>query len=290
MTTDTGKQNTKRTILCTLPGLDDKEQDMNLLLSSLGHYWLCGNKVNWNKLYKYEARHRIPLPTYPFERQSYWIEPEKRNPIDNQPKVLISGSEEISDSITSSKFDEGVITITLKQSIRSGEPESNEDVKKQLENMLKFKDDLEKFCGGNEHIKGKVEISPLGLKLLQTDGQSGTGVSEQLKKRPRPNLQSVYAPPRNVVEKTIVKCWQNVLGFDRIGIHDDFFELGGHSLIAAAVASELGKVLDVQIPLRRLMETTTAEGVANLIETYRWVSQGTDDAKANEEEIEECTV
>ncbi|WP_010250887.1 type I polyketide synthase [Acetivibrio cellulolyticus] len=290
MTIDAGEQDTKRTILCTLPDVEDKEQDGYLLLNSLGHYWLAGNRVNWNKLYKYEARHRIPLPTYPFERQRYWIEPGKRNAVDNQPKVLISGSQEITDSITSSKFEEGVITITLKQSIGSGEPDSNGEVKQQLENILKFKDDLEKFCEGNEHIKGKVEISPLGLKSLQTDGQSGVGGSEQLKKRPRPDLQSAYVAPRNEVEKTIVECWQNVLGFDMIGIHDDFFELGGHSLIAAAVASELGKVLDVQIPLRKLMETTTAEGVANLIETYRWVSQGTDDAKVNEEEIEECTV
>jgi acyl transferase domain-containing protein len=290
MMEDTQNQDTKRTILRTLPSMEGKAQDVHLLLGSLGQYWLTGNRVNWNKFYTYEERHRILLPTYPFERQRYWIQPGKRNDEDTQPKLLISKSEEISDSITSSKFEEGVITVTLKQAVGSNGTDLNGDVKKQLESLLKFKEDLVKFCESNEHIKGKVEVSPLGLKLLETDSQSNIGISEQLKRRPRPNLQSDYVPPRNELEKTIVECWQKALGFDRIGIHDDFFELGGHSLIAAAIASELGKVLDVQIPLRKLMETTTVEGIANLIETYRWVSQDTGDEKANEEEIEECTV
>jgi len=289
-TENTENPTVKQTILCMLPGRDDKQQEVYFLLYNLGQYWLAGNRVNWNKLYNYETRHRIPLPTYPFERQRYWIEPGKRNAENNKPKVMISGNDEISDTITSSKFEEGVITITLKQSIGNNGSDSNENVKKQIESMLKFKDDLKKFCESNEHINEIVEISPLGLIANQTDGKVGAGATEQLKKRPRPDLQSAYAPPRNEIEKIIVECWQNVLGFDRIGIYDDFFELGGHSLIAAAVASELGKALDVQIPLRKLMETTTAEGVASLIETYRWAYQGTDEAEANMEELEECTI
>ncbi|HRY52968.1 MAG TPA: condensation domain-containing protein, partial [Candidatus Portnoybacteria bacterium] len=43
-------------------------QDPNLL-SSL---WLKGAKIDWIKLYQNERRRRLPLPTYPFERQRYW--------------------------------------------------------------------------------------------------------------------------------------------------------------------------------------------------------------------------
>jgi non-ribosomal peptide synthase protein (TIGR01720 family) len=32
-------------------------------------------KVNWTAFYGAEQRRRVPLPTYPFERQRYWIEP-----------------------------------------------------------------------------------------------------------------------------------------------------------------------------------------------------------------------
>ncbi|MEW6733890.1 MAG: SDR family NAD(P)-dependent oxidoreductase, partial [Acidobacteriota bacterium] len=44
------------------------------MLSTLGKLWTAGVKVDWNNFYRYERRHRITLPTYPFERQRYWID------------------------------------------------------------------------------------------------------------------------------------------------------------------------------------------------------------------------
>ena len=160
------------------------ERDLGLeaLLECIGKCWLEGGKIDWKKFYANERRHRIPLPTYPFERQRYWIEPGKN----------------------------------------AGDAAGN----------------------------------------------------EKLKKRPRPALETDYVPPRNEVEEIIIEKWQEVLGFDTIGVKDDFFELGGHSLIAAAVATELSKKFDVQIPMRTLFETTTAEGIARLIETYQWAAEG----------------
>ncbi|MFQ4143784.1 KR prefix domain-containing protein [Chlorogloeopsis sp. ULAP02] len=34
-------------------------------------------EVNWSGFYQHQQCYRVPLPTYPFERQRYWIEPEK---------------------------------------------------------------------------------------------------------------------------------------------------------------------------------------------------------------------
>src|SRR5207248_11559594 len=30
---------------------------------------------NWERFYANETRYRVPLPTYPFERQRYWVDP-----------------------------------------------------------------------------------------------------------------------------------------------------------------------------------------------------------------------
>ncbi|MEM8677561.1 MAG: SDR family oxidoreductase [Cyanobacteria bacterium P01_G01_bin.67] len=63
-----------------LPSLRDafnQQPDLAFLLNTLGQLWLSGVEINWSKLYTDEHRHRIPLPTYPFERQRYWIEPRK---------------------------------------------------------------------------------------------------------------------------------------------------------------------------------------------------------------------
>ncbi|MEH1835440.1 MAG: SDR family NAD(P)-dependent oxidoreductase [Nostoc sp.] len=44
------------------------------MLQTLGKLWLAGIPINWLSFYTYEQRHRLPLPTYPFERQRYWID------------------------------------------------------------------------------------------------------------------------------------------------------------------------------------------------------------------------
>jgi amino acid adenylation domain-containing protein len=55
----------------------DKLSDVAFLLKSLGQFWLAGGEINWTKFYKPERRRRLALPTYPFARQRYWIEPRK---------------------------------------------------------------------------------------------------------------------------------------------------------------------------------------------------------------------
>jgi len=49
---------------------DDQEH----LLSALGRLWLVGVPVDWPALTAAEERRRVDLPTYPFERERYWIE------------------------------------------------------------------------------------------------------------------------------------------------------------------------------------------------------------------------
>ena len=43
------------------------------MLSSLGQLWASGAAVDWEGFHRTERRARVSLPTYPFERQSYWI-------------------------------------------------------------------------------------------------------------------------------------------------------------------------------------------------------------------------
>ncbi|MDZ8261973.1 SDR family NAD(P)-dependent oxidoreductase [Nostoc sp. ChiQUE01b] len=63
-------------VLASLRHPHHQQSDVEFLLSTLGKLWLAGMQVDWSKYYTYEQRHRIPLPTYPFERQRYWIEPQ----------------------------------------------------------------------------------------------------------------------------------------------------------------------------------------------------------------------
>ena len=43
------------------------------LTQTVGRLWCEGIKIDWVKYYETEDRRRVPLPTYPFERQRYWV-------------------------------------------------------------------------------------------------------------------------------------------------------------------------------------------------------------------------
>jgi phthiocerol/phenolphthiocerol synthesis type-I polyketide synthase E len=51
------------------------ESQLAPLLDALGTLWVSGLKVDWAALHAGSKRHRLALPTYPFERLRYWIEP-----------------------------------------------------------------------------------------------------------------------------------------------------------------------------------------------------------------------
>jgi acyl transferase domain-containing protein len=64
-------------ILTSVRHPQDNDSDLTFLLNSLGQLWLAGVEVNWLGFYGDRQYYRIPLPTYPFERKRYWIEPTK---------------------------------------------------------------------------------------------------------------------------------------------------------------------------------------------------------------------
>lgn len=73
---ETAKRDGKRPIcLATLPGADSRRPDTETILRSLGQFWANGVSVDWEAFHGAERRRRVSLPTYPFERQSYWIGP-----------------------------------------------------------------------------------------------------------------------------------------------------------------------------------------------------------------------
>jgi amino acid adenylation domain-containing protein len=51
--------------------------DYESLLRAVGRLWTVGQDVDWAGLHDGRPPRRIALPTYPFERKRYWIEPPK---------------------------------------------------------------------------------------------------------------------------------------------------------------------------------------------------------------------
>ena len=62
------------TLLASMRHPKDPQADRACLLNLLGQLSQAGRSVNWTAFYADQGRMRIGLPTYPFERQRFWLE------------------------------------------------------------------------------------------------------------------------------------------------------------------------------------------------------------------------
>ena len=76
-----GRDGTSPPRLTSLPGPQNTRTDVEVMLSSLGDLWASGAAVDWSAFHDNERRTRVSLPTYPFERRSYWIGARKGQPV-----------------------------------------------------------------------------------------------------------------------------------------------------------------------------------------------------------------
>jgi amino acid adenylation domain-containing protein len=101
-----------------------------------------------------------------------------------------------------------------------------------------------------------------------------------------PSLEEAYVAPRSSTEETLAIIWADILGRERIGIHDDFFTLGGHSLLATQVVSRIHQDLGVQIRLRALFAAPTIADLSLTIAEEMVGDTDLDDLSLILEEIE----
>ena len=62
--------------ISSLGSTADDDAEWAAILQAIGQLWLAGVDLDRQQFYADEYRHRIPLPTYPFERKRYWIDPK----------------------------------------------------------------------------------------------------------------------------------------------------------------------------------------------------------------------
>jgi acyl transferase domain-containing protein/acyl carrier protein len=85
---------------------------------------------------------------------------------------------------------------------------------------------------------------------------------------PRPDLATAYEAPRTPTEERLAALYGEMLGIDRVGIHDEFLDLGGHSLLAAQIVARLRAEFGVDVPARAFFEGGRVADLAELIEDH----------------------
>jgi amino acid adenylation domain-containing protein len=73
------------TMIATVRHPKQAEDDPTVLLQALARFWLAGGEVDWTAFWAGERRRRVALPTYPFERQRYWVDPLPKSASPRRP-------------------------------------------------------------------------------------------------------------------------------------------------------------------------------------------------------------
>nr|WP_322785848.1 hybrid fatty acyl-AMP ligase/type I polyketide synthase [Stanieria cyanosphaera] len=84
-----GRQCVTKTQGLWLPSLRPRKQDWQQILHNLAELYSQGLKINWQEFDQDYSRQKVALPTYPFQRQSYWLERKNQNNIVNTARKLL---------------------------------------------------------------------------------------------------------------------------------------------------------------------------------------------------------
>lgn len=78
--------------------------------------------------------------------------------------------------------------------------------------------------------------------------------------------ERTWIEPSNVVEKTLISIWQEVLNIDTpLSVNANFFNLGGHSLLAIQVISRIQDEFNIELSVASIFETPTLDQLASQI-------------------------
>ncbi|NEP51848.1 MAG: amino acid adenylation domain-containing protein, partial [Moorea sp. SIO3C2] len=146
-----------------------------------------------------------------------------------------------------------------------------------------------------EYLESRLPeyMVPSGLMVLSQLPLTPNGKVDR-KALPVPDVASSvsteYVAPQTQTEKVLAEIWQEVLGIEQVGIHDNFFDLGGHSLMATKVVSRLRNTVQVELPISRLFENPTIKQLGadiDAIDDNAFLAERLETIYSNQEKLEE---
>jgi acyl transferase domain-containing protein len=114
-----------------------------------------------------------------------------------------------------------------------------------------------------------VSTASLAARRERWTAPAGPAASTGAAARHARHASDEYVAPRNETEQALSAIWEELIGLDRVGVHDDFFTLGGHSLLGTRVMARVRDVFDVDLSLTALFANPDIARLSARIEQRR---------------------
>ncbi|GAB1543989.1 hypothetical protein NUACC21_66650 [Scytonema sp. NUACC21] len=216
-----------------LPSLRREHDDWKQLLQSLGKLYVNGVKVDWSGFDRDYQRAKVPLPTYPFQRQRYWLDIKAAEVPSNKEEAQVKKQETFSTSIPETNFQDRILAIIAKT---SGQKQDQISLDMTLEGelgldslmMTQLMSDLAKIIPDDRKAAFSSQFSLRDLMQLQTVRQ----VIERFEEwQPSGKKDTNSTEEAKVVnrEQLTVQQQQEVESVEML--HGQYFHLVGHWVV-----------------------------------------------------------
>src|SRR5580704_7666194 len=97
---------------------------------------------------------------------------------------------------------------------------------------------------------------------MDEENRSNSNTARSFNAKPYNTFKSEH---KALLEVSIAKLWQELLGLPGVGLEDNFFEMGGTSLIATVLLTKLNQALNLSLPIAAVFEYPTVRAMTEFL-------------------------
>ncbi|MDJ0713584.1 MAG: alpha/beta fold hydrolase [Prochloraceae cyanobacterium] len=218
-----------------LPSLRPGKEDWQQILETLAELYVAGVKVDWRSFEAYLPRNKVVLPTYPFQRQRYWVE------------TSANASQKFAYSSCESQ------TPTIADWRKTPDPQQ---LAQQLEKTGKFSPEQVNLVSELLKISVQQDREKLAAKPAAPQTQIFTSLLKMSSSQRQEFLNSYL---KNLISATLQ------MHPEQIQLIDSLLDLGIDSLMVVETINRIGRDLRLMLYAQELYKRPTIHSLARYL-------------------------
>ncbi|MDH6079646.1 acyltransferase domain-containing protein [Chrysosporum ovalisporum FSS-45] len=230
----------KGTSSCYLPSLRESQKDCQQMFTSLGELYIHGYDIDWDAFNRGYQGRKVILPTYPFQRQSYWLPDFKLAQSSDLDTLQAQGS--------ASSQNPSAVSTLLMEYLQAGDVQS----------LVGLLEDERKLSAAERIALSSI----LELLVEEQQPQVSSTITPQtvLQKISQTSHEHRYEILKNLIKSEIETIIKSVPSDEQM-----FSDLGIDSLMAIELRNKLRFAIGLELPVTIVFDHPTIKQLTNFL-------------------------